>query len=214
MKTIDLSHTIEEGMQIYEGDPKPKISEALTHEKDYCHVDLLELGSHTGTHIDAPFHFIKDGKRIDEFTVDIFIGKGIIIDVSHKGEKEEISLEDLNTSKQKLKGFDFIILKTLWSRHYNSEKYISHPFLAKECAEVFVDSGIKIVGIDALNIDSSVDENFHCHEVLLGSDVLIVENLCNLDLIESETGNFIFLPLKLKGSDGSPIRAVYVCDGE
>ena len=63
MKIIDLSHTIHDDIQIYPGDPPPSIRRGLTHEKDYCHVDLLTLGSHTGTHIDAPYHFMKNGKK-------------------------------------------------------------------------------------------------------------------------------------------------------
>ena len=66
MQIIDLTHTIHDDMQIYPGDPLPSIRRGLTHEKDYCHVDLLTLGSHTGTHIDAPYHFLKDGQKIDE----------------------------------------------------------------------------------------------------------------------------------------------------
>jgi kynurenine formamidase len=76
MRVIDLSHTIHDGIQIFPGDPVPSVKRGLTHENDYCHVDVLTLGSHTGTHIDAPFHFLKKGKKINEFPVQRFVGDG------------------------------------------------------------------------------------------------------------------------------------------
>lgn len=226
MEIIDLSHTIHDGMQIYPGDPAPLIGRGLTHEKDYCHVDLLKLGSHTGTHIDAPYHFLKDGKRIDEIPVQRFIGSGILIDVSAKSDGEAIESTDLDSYASEIKKGDFVILKTGWDRYFGTSRYLQHPFLNSTGAELLVEVGAALVGIDALNIDSSSragmdheggagdgelqeDDDYPAHDILLGNDILIVENLCNLDKVMQPRGIYSFLPLKLKGSDGSPIRAVF-----
>lgn len=226
MEVIDLTHTIHDDIQIYPGDPVPSISRALTHEKDDCHVDLLKLGSHTGTHIDAPFHFLKDGARIDQIPVRRFIGSGILIDVSNKAEGDAIESADLKGYASAIKKGDFAILKTGWDRYFGSSRYLKHPYLSASGAEFLVASGVALIGIDALNIDSSsaavkdignqqgqsetlADDGYPAHGILLGNDVLIVENLCNLDKIKKLRGFYSFLPLKLKGSDGSPIRAVF-----
>jgi kynurenine formamidase len=226
MEVIDLTHTIHDDIQIFPGDPAPSISRGLTHEKDYCHVDLLKLGSHTGTHIDAPYHFLKDGQRIDGIAVQRFIGNGILIDVSDKSERDAVGSADLKPYVSDFKKGDFVILKTGWDRYFGTPRYLRHPYLSAGGAELLLGVGAALVGIDALNIDPSyqaamdteyisggsetpADYGYPAHDILLGNDILIVENLCNLDKIKQLQGFYSFLPLKLKGSDGSPIRAVF-----
>ena len=226
MEVIDLTHTIHDDIQIYPGDPKPSISRGLTHEEDYCHVDLLKLGSHTGTHIDAPYHFLKDGQRIDEIPAQRFIGKGILIDVSGKSERELIDSADFESYASEITNGDFVILKTGWDRYFGTPEYYLHPYLSADGAMLLAKMGVSLVGIDAPNVDPTYyaskesepgakdlpDEDsygYPVHDLLLGNDILIVENLCNLDKINAVKGNYSFLPLKLKDSDGSPIRAVY-----
>ena len=226
MEVIDLTHTIHDDIQIYPGDPKPSISRGLIHEKDYCHVDLLKLGSHTGTHIDAPYHFLKDGQRIDEIPVQRFIGNGILVDVSSKSERELIDSADLKSSASEIKNGDFVILKTGWDQYFGTPKYYLHPYLSANGARLLVEMGVSLVGIDALNVDPTYHTNMNSnsaakdlpdeasygypvHDLLLSNNVLIVENLCSLDKINAVKGNYSFLPLKLKDSDGSPIRAVF-----
>ena len=226
MEVIDLTHTIHDDIQIYPGDPKPSISRGLTHEKDYCHVDLLNLGSHTGTHIDAPYHFLKDGQRIDEIPVQRFIGNGILIDVSGKSGRELIDSADLKSLASGIIKGDFAILKTGWDRYFGTSKYYRHPYLSADGARLLVEMGVSLIGIDALNVDPTYHTNknsnsaandlpdeesygYPVHDFLLSKNVLIVENLCNLDKIKADKGIYSFLPLKLKDSDGSPIRAVF-----
>ena len=226
MEVIDLTHTIHDKMQIFPGDPIPSIRRGLTHEKDYCHVDLLTLGSHTGTHIDAPYHFLEDGQRIDEIPVQRFLGKGILIDVSDKSARDLIDGADLESIAPEIKKGDFVILKTGWDRYFGTPRYLQHPFLSAGAGELLLKLGVSLVGIDALNVDASyqtvmnpeslkadsvvsADYDYPIHDILLGNDILIVENLCNLDKINQNIGFYSFLPLKLKDSDGSPIRAVF-----
>jgi len=227
MKIIDLSHTIHDEIQIYPGDPRPSIKRGLTHEKDYCHVDVLTLGSHTGTHIDAPFHFIKTGKKIDEFPIERFIGDGVRVDVSAKSDRELIEPGDIEPYENEISEGDFVILKTGRDKYFGTSRYYLHPYLSVEGARLLVKMGVSLVGIDALNVDptyyGSMDSEsaakylpdeeeygYPVHDILLGNDILIVENLCNLDKIKQVKGVYSFLPLKLKGSDGSPLRAVFM----
>lgn len=211
MRVIDLSHTIRTGMQIYPGDPDVAIERALTHENDYCHVDRLLLGSHSGTHIDAPLHFLSDGKRISDFPADKFIGKGVVLDVRGKKENEPITLADILPYEKQFERGCFAVLMTGWSEHFGTEAYEKHPYLSKEGADFFVEKGVSIVGLDALNIDSTVSEIWDAHDTLLSNDTLIVENLSNLSALDpSKSYYFSFLPLKLDDTDGSPIRATAI----
>jgi arylformamidase len=227
MKVIDLSHTIHDDIQIYPGDPQPSISRGLTHEKDYCHVDVLTLGSHTGTHIDAPYHFLKEGKTIDELPVERFVGEGVLVDVSAKSDRELIEPGDIEPYETEIAQGDFVILKTGRDKYFGTSRYYRHPYLSAAAALVLLKMGVSLVGIDALNVDptyyGSMDSDsaakdlpdeaqygYPVHDILLGNDILIVENLCNLDQIIPVKGVYSFLPLKLKGSDGSPLRAVFM----
>ena len=227
MEVIDLTHTIHDEIQIYPGDPLPSIRRGLTHEKDYCHVDLLKLGSHTGTHIDAPYHFLKDGQRIDEIPVQRFVGDGVLIDVSAKSDRDLILPGDVEPYEDEIVQGDFVIFRTGRDKYFGTPKYYLHPYLSAAGARLLVEMGVSLVGVDALNVDptyhasrdsdSAVNDlpdeesyGYPVHNLLLGNDILIVENLCNLDKIKALKGIYSFLPLKLKDSDGSPIRAVFL----
>jgi kynurenine formamidase len=227
MKVIDLSHTIQGEMQIYPGDPKPSIERGLTHEKNYCHVDKLKLGSHTGTHIDAPYHFFSEGERIDTIVVDRVVGYGVLIDVTGKSDHHMIQPRDIDPFKPEIRPNDFVIFRTGWDQNFGSDRYLRHPILSAASAELLRQCGVSLVGIDALNVDPSLDDavsveptakpeghgevyGYPVHDILLKNDILIVENLCNLDQVDQIRGVYSFLPLKLKGSDGSPVRAVYI----
>jgi kynurenine formamidase len=225
MEVIDLSQTIHNKIQIYPGDPTPSINRFLTHEKDYCHVDLLKLGSHTGTHIDAPYHFLKKGEKINEIPVRRFVGKGVLIDVSGKSDREVIETQDIEPYRTIIEKGNFVLFKTGWDQYFGTSRYFQHPFLKPDSAKLLLKLGVSLVGIDAMNIDPTyrdlpdfdpsaegIKENYGypVHDILLGNNILIVENLCSLDKIRQVTGFYSFLPLKVKDSDGSPIRAVYI----
>ena len=207
IKTIDLTHNIANGMMIYPGDPQICISEGLTHEKDYCHVDQLHLNSHTGTHIDAPLHFIADSKTITDYPTDKFINEGIAIDLRHKTDGEAITVDDLAPAH--IEAGMSVVLATGWYQYFNTERYLNHPYISKEADQYLVDKKVSIVAVDFLNVDQTLVEAWDAHPILLGNDTLIVENINNsLELAFDRTYILSFLPLKVVGTDGSPVRAV------
>jgi kynurenine formamidase len=226
MEVVDLTQTIHDEMQIYAGDPAPAIRRFLTHDKDYCHVDMIRLGSHTGTHVDAPYHFLKDGMKISEIPVQRFIGSGVLLDVSGKSDREPIEPGDIEPYRSDIEKGDFAVFMTGWDRYLGTPRYLQHPCLSAGGAGLLLELGVVLVGIDALNIDftspdvnssdgpaqdaGDEDQDYPAHDILLGNNILIVENLCNLDKIKQVRGLYSFLPLKLKDSDGSPIRAVFI----
>lgn len=211
MEIIDLSHQLETGIQVYPGDPQVYIQEGLTHEKHYCHVDRLHLGTHSGTHIDAPLHFIPRGKAISQFPIQKFVAEGILIDVTGKAENQPVTPEDILPYENKLPQGGFVVIMTGWDKFFNTPKYERHPYLGKKAAQILRDKEVSIVAIDALNIDSTVRECWDAHETLLSKDILIVENLTHLWTLDPTARYlFSFLPLKLKNTDGSPVRAAAI----
>ena len=211
MKVIDLTHEIKTGMMTYPGDPGVTVAEALTHEADYCHVDHLDLGSHTGTHIDAPYHFIPDGKRITDFPASKFVGRGVVIDLSHAKAGEPILPEDLEPARERIRPGDLVLLRTGWCEKFGTEGYLNHPYISEAAAKLLVDWGISIIAVDFLNVDPTLWEQWEAHPVFLSNDVLIVENINNsLALDQERSYLFSFAPIKVLGSDGAPIRALAI----
>ena len=211
MHIIDLTHEIKNGMMIYPGDPEISITEGLIHERDFCHVDQLHLNTHIGTHIDAPLHFFQEGRPISDFPADIFLRRGVVVDLRHKEAREAITVKDLRSAK--LEKGCACVLVTGWYRFFGTEDYLNHPYLSKDGAEYLVDQGVGIVAVDFLSIDQTFADAWDAHRVLLGHNRLIVENLNHtLKLDFEKTYLFSFLPLKIHGTDGSPIRAVAIED--
>ena len=211
MNIIDLTHEIHTGMMAYPGDPEISLEEACTHEADYCHVDYLMCGSHAGTHIDAPYHFLPEGKRITDYPVSRFIGEGVVLNLQHKKAAEAITRSDLEPLQGKIRQGDFLVLQTGWCEKYGDGEYLNHPYLSKEAAEKLVAWGVSIVAVDFLNVDPTLWEQWDVHPMLLGNEVLIVENVAgSLALDPDKRYGFCFAPIKLQGSDGGPVRAFAV----
>lgn len=205
---FDLSQRIENGMTYFPGDPQPAIDHNAFASSPWK-VSHLSIGSHTGTHIDAPYHFLPNGKKIDQFGLERFILHGLVADFSGLTPNQTIEVGMISHIFPKFSKGGAFIIRTNWDRYWNTETYTHHPYLTPQAADGLVSAGASLVAIDALNVDSTVESTCHAHEILLGNDILIVENLRGLDQLIPETVyEFSFLPLHLSGLDGSPIRAV------
>jgi len=212
---IDLSHRLYEGMQIYPNDPKFCCRPAATIAQHGYNVQSLSLGSHTGTHVDAPFHFFADGKTIDQFPLSAFIGPALVIDVSLKGPRERIVWDDLVPYEKDMREGTILLLFTGYSEHWGTPKYYDHPYLVRDAAEKIMATGIRIVGVDALSPDETrldgADGDWGAHETILGAGGIIAENLRNLNATLGLKVTVSLAPLHLSGSDGAPTRAFAIC---
>lgn len=236
MRFIDLTREINNDTQVCPCDKVPVVEDYATTEEEGVNVKFMKMGTHTSTHIDAPYHISKDGKNLNDFPVERFVGKGIVLDFSDKGEIYEITREDIMAHAEELKKVDFAILNTGWAQYYGTWDFFRHPYLSGDAALALVELGIKIVGTDGSSADaaygfstakrlenptfSEILENIErenikneAHAALLGNECLIVEYLCNLDELSKEAATYSFLPLKLIEADGSPVRAVCVAEG-
>jgi kynurenine formamidase len=173
------------------------------------HVTNLQLGTHTGTHIDAAAHFIPYGKTIDQYPLARFCVPGIVVPTLGYRDDEPLDAEAFVRHLSLVPQHGAVLIQTGWDRYWDNERYLRHPYLSRAATQLLLASGAGIIGIDALNVDSTPQETDHAHATLLGNDVLIVENLTRLDqLTPGKLYHCSFLPLALTGLDGSPIRAI------
>ena len=210
MKVIDLTLTVSEKIPTFPGSPKPHFIEWETIPKDGYNLELLFLSTHTGTHIDAPFHFVKNGKKIHEIAPERLVNEAVLIRIG-KNSNRSISKTDIQNFEQKngkIENGSTVIFHTGWQKNLNNEFYFTeNPGLSVSAAKYLVSKKINMVGIDSPSIDLGTDSKFSVHHVLAKNNILIVENLANLNKIKSNNFHLITSPLKLKNATGSPIRA-------
>ena len=210
MKVIDLTLTVSEKIPTFPGSPKPHFIEWETIPKNGYNLELLFLSTHTGTHIDAPFHFVKNGKKIHEIKPERLVNEAILIRIG-KNSNRSISKTDIQNFEQKngkIENGSTVIFHTGWQKNLNKEFYFTeNPGLSVSAAKYLVSKKINMVGIDSPSIDLGTDSKFSVHHVLAKNNILIVENLANLNKIKSNNFHLITSPLKLKNATGSPIRA-------
>ena len=205
MKIIDLTHFIAESMPVYPGSRRPSISDANTIVKDGYAEKMISMSSHTGTHIDAPAHMIDKGTSLDMMDFSRFAGMAYVIDVSSLKKKE---IGEADVSLKAMSEADFILFYTGWSQFWGKDQYFKdYPVLSAELATKISQLNLKGIGLDVISIDPVGAKDFVNHMIIFRSDMLIIENLTNLDLLREKEFMFVCNPLKLKDADGSPVRA-------
>jgi kynurenine formamidase len=203
----DLSHPLRTGMQVYPGDPSVRFDAALELERDGAAVTNLHLGSHSGTHIDAPAHTVAGGRTLDLIGLDELVGDALVIRVPELGDRATIGVDDLGALPERVP--PIVVIDTGWARHFGTERALRHPALGVEAARLLVARGMHLLGVDTLSpdpTDAAGTTDFPVHEVVLGGDGLIVENLTGLDGLPTQTRIGVF-PLRID-ADGAPARVV------
>ena len=210
---MDLSRRVDDATQVYPGDPAVRLAPATTIAAAGVNVLEVHMGSHSGTHVDAPYHFVEDGPRIDQMDPKLFVGPAVVMDVRGKGPRGRITVEDLRPYEHRLFEGVVAVVRTGWEERYGTPEYYDHPFLDRRAAHLILDAGAKTLAIDALNVDETVTEGEHpegypVHHVVLGAGGVISENLANLAAVDFPDPIVSLLPIKLGASDGAPVRAV------
>jgi Predicted metal-dependent hydrolase len=207
---VDLSVPITTGMPVYPGDPEVELRPAATVSAEGCNVLGLSMGSHTGTHVDAPYHVDDRLPTLDELPVGRFIGPAVVVDARDAAPRAALGPERF---AEVARPGAIVLVATGWSAHWGTETYQSHPYLDAEAARLLAEAGVGTVGIDALSVDPTPAEEFPAHLALCGAGVVIAENLANLaELLDAQAAGLAIevslLPLRLSRGDGSPVRAV------
>ncbi|MFC7078836.1 cyclase family protein [Halorussus caseinilyticus] len=213
MPTCDLTHPLDETTTVYPGDPAVERTPSATHDADGYRVTELRLGTHTGTHLDAPSHTEPDGKSLDAFDPGTFAFDARVVDCSESEARETIGPEAVPDDAD----IEMLVFRTGWDDHWGTDRYYDHPYLASETAAACAERGYH-VGIDALSPDPSPSATgseageepggVPAHRELLGSDLLVLENLTALGDPPARFELRAY-PLAL-AADGSPVRAVAV----
>jgi arylformamidase len=193
MELFDLSLPLGPGLPLQPGDPPLTLVRTSSHETHGYEVTQVCLGTHTGTHVDAPRHFYPQGPTLDHFPLDRFVGPGVLLDC--RGGADVVATSHLSAQLRRFpvpRG----ALVLLWTEG---------ALLTLEAAKLLFEGGAGLVGTDGPSLDA---EPYPVHRFLLANDVLIVENLRGLERIGPGPLNCAFLPLALTGTDGAPVRAL------
>lgn len=233
---IDLSHTLVSGMPVYPGDSIPHVQQSAWVEKEgFAHFDLT-IGVHAGTHMDGPAHMIAGGRKLCDFPIERFIVPAKLADLHlaskgspqdapfEKGGQGDFQITEADLEKVDLQPGDALIIRTDFSSHFNDPKYFTaYPVLTEEAAHSLVKKQIGLLGIDWPSPDT---DPFPVHKILLGAEVLIIENLTNLAELaklvsplprgstRAERGGGSYLPFMLHAlpmkvdADSAPVRVI------
>lgn len=210
---IDLSQPFSGEMPHAEALPAPEFETLRDVDEERINIQYYSAPTHVGTHVDAPRHFITEGKTIDELSLDRFAGEGVVLDVS-KDEPVEITVDDVETTPGAVRDGDIVLLYTGWEDKYGTPEYDPHPWVSEDLAQWFVDKEVKLLGVDNITPDIPGPHRpegwleFPVHRTLLGNGVLIAEHLCNLAPLTGQRLEIQGLPVPIDGGDGAPARFV------
>jgi kynurenine formamidase len=213
MTVVDLSHEIYAGMPQVPILPPVEVSCVFSiAEGKALNISKVTVATHSGSHIDAPFHAFQDRPTIDQMPLDTFVGRGAVVPVSRQGG-EAITAADLENSGVKVERGDLLLVQTGWDRRFTSPEYMSYPYLGEDACQWMVERGIKLVALDCLSPDMPLamrppDFGYPAHRTLLRADIPIIENLRNFGALEGARFRLIALPLRLRGGDGAQARVV------
>jgi len=202
----DVTVPISNSMPVWPGDPAVRLSEKTHLSRDKTHtvrLTSIEMGSHTGTHVDAPFHMIEGGKRLEEFSLETLTGKATVVEIHGSRSIGRAELDRLTWN-----GIERVLFKTDNSMHWQDGKfYEEFVYLDPDGAEFLVERNIRLVGIDYLSIDKFHSESHPSHFVLLKKNVPIIEGL-NMSAVHAGEYTLVALPLNLQNADGAPARVI------
>jgi arylformamidase len=209
---VDLSHTVEHGIETYRGLPPPVICDYLSREASRSryapgtefHIGRIDMVANTGTYVDSPFHRFAGGRDLSQLDLEQLADLDTVV-VRASGTGRAIGREAFDGVDVKGRA---VLVHTGWDRHWTTEAYFEgHPYLTEAAAEVLVERGAVFVGIDSLNIDDTADLRRPVHTTLLANDVPIGEHLCGLAAVPERGARFFAVPVKVKAFGTFPVRA-------
>lgn len=200
---IDISVPLRAGMTVWPGDGAPRIERVQSFEQgDAYNLTRLAISAHTGTHMDAPLHFLRDGRPIDTLPPEVMIGRARVVRADGDAIHAADVPDDLEPGAR-------VLFRTRNSGRdiFAGTFFEDYVFLARDAAEKLVRAGAALVGIDALSVSGFHEDPAETHRVLLGAGVWILEGIC---LRGAEPGEYELacLPLRIEGADGAPARAL------
>ena len=204
-RLVDVSVLLAPGLATYPGNPEYEITpvERIA-DGDSSNNSRLVMGTHTGTHVDAPKHFFDDKPGVDALPLELLVGRARVIDLPHRGGITEQHLAGAG-----LREDIRVLLRTPNSALWNSHEgfHTDYTYVTEEAARFLVEQGVKVVGVDYLSVEQFKKSGAPAHHALLGAGVIIIEGL-NLSEVEAGQYEMYCLPLRIAGTDGAPARVV------
>jgi len=216
-RIIDLTMSIEEGMQTFptHWHPFVEITQLGRHGIENRETRKVILGTHTGTHIDAPLHFIPGGKTVDQIPLEQLVGLASILDLTEFGAGAEVGVNDISRILGD-RSAERILLRFDWDLNLGNLKYYNEtPYLSEEAAQWLVNKGCRLLGMDTPMPDNPKNsrgcaKDSPNHKIFLGNSVILLEYLVNLRSIDQSIVQLVVAPMKIKGGDGAPVRAFVI----
>ena len=205
VKIYDISLPLSPDTPVYPGDPPLRIERRTRLEAgNAANMTVLTIGTHVGTHVDPPLHFLAGGAAVDALPLDVLVGPARVVEPPP--DVRAIGAADVR--RLALDGVSRVLFKTsnsrLW-REGDPRREFVH--LAADAPEALLEAGVRLVGVDGLSIEAVSDRHFPCHHALLAAGVVIVEGL-DLEAVPAGDYTLVCLPLRLVGGDGAPARVV------
>lgn len=211
-RIVDLTMTWPD-VPTYPGHPEPTIHRIASFETHGKQVSKLEIGTHSGTHIDAPRHYVEGGGTVENIPLDKICGRASVVDLSmHRGA---VSADMLAAATRKCPSIRRLLLRYDGHKRLESAMgyYFDQPWLTNDAAHWLIQEGCYLIGMDTPMPDSPDNiKTMPVHKILLGGGVVIAEYLINLDKIGADTFDLIVAPLKIKGGDGAPARVFAIVE--
>jgi len=194
-------------LPVHAGDPVISIKPKVLFEKSGYNVLSIKIGSHAGTHIDAPFHVLRQGEKLDSISLERFIGNAVFIGLE-KAENESITPRDLEGWD--IEEEDILIVSTGWEEmKYRQDYFSDFPYFTEESADYLISKKIKALGVDTPSVDGFSQKGVF-HKKVLGVGIGVIESLINIKPLIGKMMFFSALPLNIKEADGAPVRAVAI----
>lgn len=200
MRIVDLTRPIEPGMSVYPGDPEVRFHPHSGYSEHGFRVTGLELGTHAGTHLDAPAHFLPAGATVDALPLEKLVGAARVIDPDApilsfaRGER--------------------VLIRSGWGSRWGQPGYFTEfTGMTADLAERLAAAPVALVGLETPTLHPEWEEDARLHRLLLERGIVLVENLANLDALPERFG-LAALPLPLRGLDGSPCRVLALVDAD
>jgi acyl-CoA synthetase (AMP-forming)/AMP-acid ligase II/kynurenine formamidase len=217
-RLVDLSHPLHEGMLTFPGlnHPRTEVTQLARHGVEGRATRRLVLGTHTGTHLDAPLHFVEGGGSIDQVPLSTLVGPATVADLGPAGPLEEVSLARLQAAVGGSLRHPRVLLRFGWSARFGRmDFYTESPFLARDACAWLVEQGAALVGMDVPSPDDprlgyGSEQDSPNHHILLGAGVILLEYLNNLEQLSAPEVFLAALPLRVRGADGAPARVIAI----
>lgn len=209
MRIIDLSLPISKDM------PGVDIGVARQLDRDGWNATTLSLYSHCGTHMDAPRHFLPDGQPLDQQSLSPGVGPALIINHAPAEPRQLITVDHMAAYEDQIQAGSRLLIRTDWHKRFGTPAYRHElPRISLQLAKWLVERSVALIGVEPPSVAdvNNMQELTEVHQTLFRGDVVIVEGLANLDQISQSTVQFVALPLKIRGGDGSPVRAIAIED--